>query len=412
MTFTPAPPASRPAMQARRYTLSLCALLLASSGCTTLGTNIKGNFACKAPTGTCAPMSNIDAEAIASLGGASPEGSPVSTGTLDGEARAMNIGYGAGEPVRTGERTMRVVFPAHTDGNGIYHDQSVAHFVAERSGWSPTPAPAVSPAMSPAMSVTPAPAVGAPGSLDAAIASSAPSATARTMPMPIEPDAAYARPNAATSTAPLTLSEAASGLEAPATMMANSDTADGTGTMPVAAGSEGAPSMSAIAAARAGHRIGEPVAFASAAPDVVAVPDASPATVTITKHVVYRTRSGRKRTRLVRVAVPEASSARELNRRTLAGLAARPVASDRSSPAARVAAVTGANDAAAAARRYRMMAPANTATAPSSGLSQPSDSATAANEGVGGDPASVLPDRSSSTDQSPSSDQPPSEQPQ
>ncbi len=39
----------------------LAAPLLLASGCASLGGNVKGSFACRAPQGTCAPTSTIDA---------------------------------------------------------------------------------------------------------------------------------------------------------------------------------------------------------------------------------------------------------------------------------------------------------------------------------------------------------------
>src|SRR3546814_19544854 len=41
----------------------LAAPLLLASGCASLGGNVKGSFACRAPEGTCAPTSAIDAGA-------------------------------------------------------------------------------------------------------------------------------------------------------------------------------------------------------------------------------------------------------------------------------------------------------------------------------------------------------------
>ena len=47
----------------------LAAPLLLASGCASLGGNVKGSFACRAPEGTCAPTSAIDAGATG-IGGA------------------------------------------------------------------------------------------------------------------------------------------------------------------------------------------------------------------------------------------------------------------------------------------------------------------------------------------------------
>ncbi|WP_454887620.1 hypothetical protein [Sphingomonas oryzagri] len=231
--------------------LAILGALLASSGCATFGGHVKGSFACKAPQGTCEPMSSIDARAIGSLGHGGGGGAmPESTSTIDGDTRLINAGYGNAEPARSGDRVMRVVFPAHTDGNGIWHEESVAHFVSEPAGWVPRPASEDAPVA---------------GSLDAAIASQAPSARP-VAPAPVAHpagDAAYAAPGAATSTAPLTLREAAAGLEAPRDTLGDVEPSPVL-AMDVTPGSAAtvdadAPTMAAIAAARAGHRIGQPM---------------------------------------------------------------------------------------------------------------------------------------------------------
>lgn len=234
-----------------RARVAVLAVLLASSGCATFGGHVKGSFVCKAPQGTCEPMSSIDARAIGSLGhGGGGGATPVSTSTIDGDTHLINAGYGNAEPGRSGDRVMRVVFPAHTDGNGIWHEESVAHFVSEPAGWVARPASADAPVA---------------GSLDAAIAAQAPSlrpapsvATSASAPA-----SAYALPGAATSAAPLTLREAAAGLEAPRDMLGDvepspvlaMDVTSGS----AAAADANAPTMAAIAAARAGHRIGQPM---------------------------------------------------------------------------------------------------------------------------------------------------------
>jgi conjugal transfer pilus assembly protein TraV len=208
------------------------ALALSTMSCTTLGTHVKGGFACHAPQGTCAPMSNIDAQAIAGLGTANGQVLPISTDSIDGRARFITTGN-EGIPVRTGERVMRVVFPAHTDGHGVFHDEAVAHVVSEPSGWTLRPAHA--------------PTI---GSLDAAIAASAPSTRAEA-----GTTALLSAPGVATSTVPLNLREAAAGLTAPASPLPDPPLERVAVDMPGAPGD--GPSAQAIAAARAGHRIGD-----------------------------------------------------------------------------------------------------------------------------------------------------------
>jgi len=212
------------------------ALALFTVSCTTIGTHVKGGFACKAPQGTCAPMSMIDAQAIAGLGAGGGQVMPVGGGAQDGPAGMVMTAamYGEGEPARTGDRTIKVVFPAHSDANGVFHEEAVAHVVAEWSRWTLRPSP---------------PPV--PGSLEAAIQKDAPSAQS-----PVAPVATIG--GDPTSGVPLNLREAAAGLHAPADPAPappqDPSVVDGTDTQ------AGAPSADALAAARAGHRIGEPIA--------------------------------------------------------------------------------------------------------------------------------------------------------
>jgi conjugal transfer pilus assembly protein TraV len=94
-------------------------------GCATLGTNIDGDFACRAPKGTCAPSHVIDAEVTKK-----PNTSP------DTPANPISRGVTSGDTARTGERTLRIVFPAHVDEAGILHDEAVAWAVIETPRWA------------------------------------------------------------------------------------------------------------------------------------------------------------------------------------------------------------------------------------------------------------------------------------
>ena len=113
-------------------------LLLATlplGGCMTSGTNMHGDFACRAPNGTCAPMSSIDASAIAGMGGAAqPIGGPEIRSVPRG-GRVVQASTGS-VPARTSDRVLQIVFPAHIDASGIYHDAATAHAVVEPSGWT------------------------------------------------------------------------------------------------------------------------------------------------------------------------------------------------------------------------------------------------------------------------------------
>jgi len=101
-------------------TTALAAALLLASGCTSFGTNVNGNFACRAPDGTCAPTSMIDAGA---------------TGIDRGDAK------NAHRPVpQTDEavRRLQVVIAAYRDEAGRDHEARVVHVTlpeAVGTGW-------------------------------------------------------------------------------------------------------------------------------------------------------------------------------------------------------------------------------------------------------------------------------------
>ena len=107
--------------------LFLCAgIASALSACTTFGTNVRGDFTCRAPQGDCAPSHVIDARATAELGeGASPH-----------QIARVRAGVAAGDTGRTLERTLRIVFPAHVDEAGTLHDEAVAWTVVENPRWA------------------------------------------------------------------------------------------------------------------------------------------------------------------------------------------------------------------------------------------------------------------------------------
>jgi conjugal transfer pilus assembly protein TraV len=105
----------------------LAALALVSSGCVGLGTNIEGDFTCRAPKGDCAPSHVIDQRATAELGHLP------SAGLQTARVRA---GITSGDLARTSERTIRIVFPAHVDEAGTLHDEAVAWAVVENPQWA------------------------------------------------------------------------------------------------------------------------------------------------------------------------------------------------------------------------------------------------------------------------------------
>lgn len=108
----------------------------ALSGCAAFGGNIKGDFACRAPDGICAPTSKIDDQALAMISGGNPETAPA--GGIDpGDApdrRLIPVGVSAA-PARTSEKVLRIVFPAHVDRAGRFREASAIHAVVERGSW-------------------------------------------------------------------------------------------------------------------------------------------------------------------------------------------------------------------------------------------------------------------------------------
>ena len=100
--------------------LLLAAPLVMASGCTSLGSNVKGSFACRAPDGTCAPTSTIDAGA---------------TGIDRAEVRHAH------RPLpTTGEavRRLQVVLAGYRDEAGREHEARVVHLTLPEpvgTGW-------------------------------------------------------------------------------------------------------------------------------------------------------------------------------------------------------------------------------------------------------------------------------------
>lgn len=112
--------------------IPLAALALSLAGCTHLGTNIAGDFSCRSQAGQvhrtgCQPLSEVDAKAIREL--VKSEGSALA------EVR-QRITVPAADTTRAGERTLRIVFPAHVDGSGTLHDEAVAWTVVEAARWA------------------------------------------------------------------------------------------------------------------------------------------------------------------------------------------------------------------------------------------------------------------------------------
>lgn len=125
-----------------RAVVGLCGAFAALAGCTTLGTNINGSFACGAVgQGTCAPATVIDDRALAEITGdasyipagpyrSAPEGRPAVVATNAHQQVAT-----AGSPVPVGQKVLRIVFPGHVDGGGRYHETSVVRAVVDNGSW-------------------------------------------------------------------------------------------------------------------------------------------------------------------------------------------------------------------------------------------------------------------------------------
>lgn len=112
-------------MRIPKMLLACSALAAMLGGCATFGTNVEGDFSCRAPKGTCAPTHVIDAAVTPDR-------------QLQAEVAAARIRAGVepGDIARTSERTLKVVFPAHVDESGVLHDQAVAWTVIERPRWA------------------------------------------------------------------------------------------------------------------------------------------------------------------------------------------------------------------------------------------------------------------------------------
>ena len=127
---------------ALRRVLGTGAVLVAAASlgaCMSFGGNVKGDFSCRAPGGICAPTSTIDDAALALIGadqGVVPAG-PYSAPTM-GAPRMIQAG--ANEPVRSGEKVLRIVFPSHIDRAGRFRETTAIHAVVERAVWTTAPA--------------------------------------------------------------------------------------------------------------------------------------------------------------------------------------------------------------------------------------------------------------------------------
>jgi conjugal transfer pilus assembly protein TraV len=92
-------------------------LLLATSGCASLGGNVRGNFSCQAPTGDCAPTSVIDGRAIEAAG-ANAHGLPpqqaATTASASGSLKVVLTAYRDAQGRNHAARVVEVPLPEPT----------------------------------------------------------------------------------------------------------------------------------------------------------------------------------------------------------------------------------------------------------------------------------------------------------
>ena len=113
-------------MSRARFSLSMLALSsLSLSACASLGGNISGSFDCKAPGGSCAPTSQIDAAASAAM-------------LVHSQPSSKRRVNSAAQIKRTGERVLKIVFPGFVDASGNLHEARSVHVVARSPDWAAT----------------------------------------------------------------------------------------------------------------------------------------------------------------------------------------------------------------------------------------------------------------------------------
>ena len=85
------------------------AITLLAGGCASLGGNVKGDFSCRAPEGTCAPTSVIDAEATGS------------------STASKTVTFASRNALESSLRTLQIVIAAYRDSAGRQHEARVVH---------------------------------------------------------------------------------------------------------------------------------------------------------------------------------------------------------------------------------------------------------------------------------------------
>ena len=103
-------------MNARHLRAFAAAGVAASiAGCATLGGNVKGDFDCRAPEGSCAPTTLIDSAALGEAGTGMAPGTSTNQAPLTGGLRQADA------------RSLRIVIAAYRDAAGRDHEARVVH---------------------------------------------------------------------------------------------------------------------------------------------------------------------------------------------------------------------------------------------------------------------------------------------
>lgn len=113
------------------------ASLMVLSSCTTFGTNIKGSFACGAPEGgSCAPATVIDDKALLEITG-DTSFQPAGPFTVPAQRAApQRVAFASSAPAAMSpQKVLRIVFPAHVDALGRFHETSVVQAMVDNGQW-------------------------------------------------------------------------------------------------------------------------------------------------------------------------------------------------------------------------------------------------------------------------------------
>lgn len=115
--------------------ITLVSTAFALTSCASLGGNVKGDFLCRAPGGSCAPSTVIDDQALAQIGEARPlPASQTSPWNMPRQQRPQIAEAGNGV-VNTPPRVTQVVFPAFVDSEGYLHEARKVKMVSQAGGW-------------------------------------------------------------------------------------------------------------------------------------------------------------------------------------------------------------------------------------------------------------------------------------